>query len=44
MTTKEIPPLQRARAERQANGLKITVIHVQRGTGDVPNLRDHLIS
>ena len=28
----------------EANGLKITVIHVQRGTGAVPNLRDHLTS
>lgn len=44
VTTKEIPLVQRARAERQANGLKITVIHVQRGTGAVPNLRDHLTS
>lgn len=44
ITTKEIPLLKRAKAERHANGLKITVIHVQRGTGGVPNLRDHLIS
>ena len=44
VTTKEIPLVQRARAERQANGLKITVLHVQRGTGEAPNLRDHLIS
>ena len=44
VTTKEIPLVQRARAECQANDLKITVIHVQRGTGEAPNLRDHLIS
>lgn len=44
ITTKEIPLLKRAKAERQANGLKITVIHVQRGTDNVPNLRDHIAS
>ncbi len=42
ITTKRIAPLERAKAERQANGLKITVIPVQRGSGEVPNLRDHL--
>jgi len=42
ITTKRIAPLERAKAERKANGLKITVIPVQRGSGEVPNLRDHI--
>jgi hypothetical protein len=44
ITTKAIPPLKRARVERQANGLQITVNHVQCGTGNFANPHDHLIS
>lgn len=42
ITPKRISSLERSKAERKANGLKITVIPVQRGSADVPNLRDHL--
>ena len=42
ITPKRITPLERSKAERQANGLKIIVIPVQRSSAVVPNLRVHL--
>lgn len=42
ITPKRITPLERSKAERQANGLKITVVPAQRCSAVVPNLRDHL--
>lgn len=42
ITTKLIQPLMRAKAERQSNGLKLTIIHVQRSYRSAPNLRDHI--